>query len=287
MMKRRSLFNMHFTTTISVSLVLFLVGLECILLISARNLMNDLRENVSLTVILKDEVTSDEITLFQELMDKAIYVNKANFISKEVALQEHIVNLGEDPSKFLGYNPLTDAFEVYLNANYSQIDSLAIIDAQLSSLPYVEQVDYQADIVDKIDRNLTEFSVALLIVAAILLVIALVLIGNTIQLQIYSKRFLINTMRLVGATPWIIKWPFIRRNLLMGIEAAIIACIFLAGVYYYVVSRLGILLFPLTQSNIILLVGVIIMCGLLITFFASWIATSMYIRMKTNKLYEI
>lgn len=287
MMKRRSLFNMHFTTTISVSLVLFLVGLECILLISARNLMNDLRENVSLTVILKDEVTSDEITLFQELMDKAIYVNKANFISKEVALQEHIVNLGEDPSKFLGYNPLTDAFEVYLNANYSQIDSLAIIDAQLSSLPYVEQVDCQADIVDKIDRNLTEFSVALLIVAAILLVIALVLIGNTIQLQIYSKRFLINTMRLVGATPWIIKWPFIRRNLLMGIEAAIVACIFLAGVYYYVVSRLGILLFPLTQSNIILLVGVIIMCSLLITFFASWIATSMYIRMKTNKLYEI
>ena len=113
------------------------------------------------------------------------------------------------------------------------------------------------------------------------------MIGNTIQLQIYSKRFLINTMRLVGATPWVIKWPFIRRNLLMGVEAALLACVMLAGVYYYSVSRVGITLFPLTSTNIGFLISVVLLCGLIITFFASLAATNRYIRMKTNKLYEI
>jgi cell division transport system permease protein len=287
MMKRRSLFNMQLTTTISVALVLFLVGLECVVMMSARELMKNLREKVTLTIVLDDEATQEQMTLFSSLMDKAPYVNKANFISKEEALQEHITNLGEDPSKFLGYNPLVDAFELYLNADYTQADSIAIIETQLLTLPYVDQVKYQVDIVDKLDKNLTEFSVVLLLVAAVLLVIALVLISNTIQLQIYSKRFLINTMRLVGATPWVIKWPFIRRNLFMGLEAALIACAILALTYYYFVNRLGIILFSLTKENIAFLSSMVVVCGLLITFFASLAATNRYIRMKTNKLYEI
>ena len=286
-MKRRSIFNMHLTTTISVSLVLLLVGLECVVLMSARELVKNLRENVTLTVVLKDQATPEEITLFQELMDIAPYVLTSTYISREEALNEHIANLGEDPSKFLGYNPLTDAFEIHLNAVYTQADSVATIDAQLSTLPYVDQVIYQMDIVDKLDRNLTEVSFVLLLIAIILLVIALALIGNTIQLQIYSKRFLINTMRLVGATPWVIKWPFIRRNLLMGFEASVIACLILASVYYYCENHLGITLFPLTTMNIMFLTAVVLISGLLITFFASLLATNRYIRMKTNKLYEI
>ena len=286
-MKRRSLFNMHLTTTISVSLVLFLVGLECVVLMSARELVKSLRENVTLTIVLEDDATTEEVALFQELMDKAPYIIDCRYISREDALQEHITNLGEDPSKFLGYNPLTDAFELHLNAAYTQADSIAAIDVELSTLPYINQVLYQTDIVDALDRNLTKVSFILLIIAVILLVIALVLIGNTIQLQIYSKRFLINTMRLVGATPWIIKWPFIRRNMLMGLEAALIACAMLSLVYYYTENRLGLELFPLTQSNVALLATIVIVCGLLITFFASLAATNRYIRMKTNKLYEV
>ncbi len=278
---------MHFTTTISVSLVLFLVGLECVVLMSARELVKSLRENVTLTIVLEDEATEDEIARFEELMKKAPYVLESNYISREEALREHITNLGEDPSEFLGYNPLTDAFELRLKANYTPVDSIAAIDAQLSTLPYINQIVYQTDIVDVLDRNITEVSFILLIIAVILLVIALVLIGNTIQLQIYSKRFLINTMRLVGATPWVIKWPFIRRNLLMGVEAALLACVMLAGVYYYSVSRVGITLFPLTSTNIGFLISVVLLCGLIITFFASLAATNRYIRMKTNKLYEI
>lgn len=286
-MKRRPFFNMHFTTTISISLVLFLIGLECVILMSARELMRHVRENVALTIVLKDEVTDDEITRLQNLMNVAPYCSDVKFISREQALQEHIENLGEDPHKFLGYNPLTDAFEIHLQENYMSSDSIAKIEKQLLSLPYVNKLLYQEDVVKTLDHNLNEISFVLLVIAIALLIIALVLIGNTIQLQVYSKRFIINTMRLVGATPWVIKWPFIRRNMWMGLWAAIVACAMIAAAYYYCMSRLGVMLFPLTKINILFLVLVVLVSGVTITFLASLAATNRYIRMKTNNLYEI
>lgn len=286
-MKRHRIFNMHLTTTISVSLVLFLVGLECVVMMSARELVKTLRENVTLTVVLKTAMDSMGVERMQRLVDKSPYVLDSRYISRETALQEHIDNLGEDPSKFLGFNPLTDAFELHLKSTYARTDSIEAIDAQLSTLPYVDKVMYQVDVVDKLDRNLNEVSLVLLVIALVLLIIALVLISNTIQLQIYSKRFLINTMRLVGATPWVIKWPFIRRNMLMGLQASTIASLILACAYYYSFNRLGVSLFPLTITNISMLLAIVFASGLIITFFASLAATNRYIRMKTNNLYEI
>lgn len=286
-MKRRSLFNMYFTTTISISLVLFLVGLECVVLMSAHELVRHVRENVVLTVVLSDMASQEDVARLDNLIQVAPYVNGSDYISREEALQEHIDNLGEDPQKFLGYNPLTDAFEVNLHAEYAQIDSIHVIEQSLLALPYVDKVIYQADIVKQLDSNLQEASLILLAIALALLVIALVLISNTIQLQVYSKRFLINTMRLVGATPWVIKWPFIRRNMLMGIEAACVALLMLAATYYYFVNRLGIRLFALTEQNIAIIIVAVVFVGWFITFFASLAATNRYIRMKTSKMYEI
>ena len=286
-MKRRKLFNMYFTTTISISLVLFLVGLECVTLMSARELVRHVRENVVLTITLQEEASIEECSRMRGLLTVAPYVLNFRYISKEDALQEHIAYLGEDPQKFLGYNPLSDAFEVHLIESYAQSDSIKHIETQMLKLPYVNKLVYQEDVVDSLDRNLNEVALILLVIALALLVIALVLISNTIQLQVYSKRFLINTMRLVGATPWVIKWPFIRRNLLMGIEASTIACLMLALAYYYCVARLGVMLFPLTIWNVLFVVAVVLFCGLCITFFSSLSATNRYIRMKTNKLYEI
>ena len=286
-MKRRSLFNMYFTTTISISLVLFLVGLEYVVLMSAHELVRHVRENVVLTVVLSDMASQEDVVRFDNLMQVAPYANGSDYISREEALQEHIDNLGEDPQKFLGYNPLTDAFEVNLHAEYAQIDSIHVIEQSLLALPYVDKVIYQADIVKQLDSNLQEASLILLAIALALLVIALVLISNTIQLQVYSKRFLINTMRLVGATPWVIKWPFIRRNMLMGIEAACVALLMLAATYYYFVNRLGIRLFALTEQNIAIIIVAVVFVGWFITFFASLAATNRYIRMKTSEMYEI
>lgn len=278
---------MHFTTTISISLVLFLIGLECVVLMSARELVRQVRENVTVTIVLEEEATSDQITRMQSILTVAPYCLDVQFISREMALQEHISNLGEDPQEFLGYNPLTDAFEIHLRELYTSTDSVANIEQQLLTLPYVDKVIYHKDVVSKLDKNLNEISFILLAVAMALLIIALVLISNTIQLQVYSKRFLINTMRLVGATPWVIKWPFVKRNIRMGFVAAVLACGMLAFTYYYCISHLGITLFALSRMNVTFLVAVVVLSGVVITFLASLAATNRYIRMKTNKLYEI
>jgi cell division transport system permease protein len=254
---------------------------------SARDLIRQVKENVVLTVVMQEEATSDDVLRLTNILKVAPFVLDARFISREEALQDHIESLGEDPQKFLGYNPLTDAFELRLKESYAQTDSIKVIDTRLSSLPYVEKVIYQADVVSALDKNLNKVVLVLLVIAIALLIIALVLIGNTIQLQIYSKRFIINTMRLVGATPWVIKWPFIRRNLWIGLQSSVVACIMLAGMYYYCTSHFGIYLFPINKFTIGCLVSVLFVSGFLITFLASLTATSRYIRMKTNKLYEI
>lgn len=286
-MRRHRFFNMYLTTTISVSLVLFLIGLECMVLMSARNLIRHVRENVVLTVVMQEDATSDEITRMQKLVDVSPYVLTSRYITKEEALQEHIETLGEDPEKFLGYNPLTDAFELRLKETYMQADSIQAIDSRLSSLPYVNRVIYHTDVINILDQNINKVLLVLLVVALVLLAIALVLIVNTIQLHIYAKRFLINTMRLVGATPWVIKWPFIRRNIWIGIEASVIACGLLAGVYYYCYEKLSLVLFELNYFTVGSIVCVVFLSGFAITFFASLMATNRYIRMKTNALYEI
>ena len=286
-MKRRSLFNMYFTTTVSVALVLFLVGLECLLLLSAHELMRHVKESMVLSVMMTESVTSDDLNRMERMLDIAPYSQKHQYISRDQALKEHIENLGEDPQDFLGFNPLTDAFEVHLNADYAQIDSVAQIERSLMTLPFVDKVVYQKDVIKALDNNLSKVSLALSVIALALLLIALVLISNTIQLQVYSKRFLINTMRLVGATPWVIKWPFIRRNIRMGVEAALLALLLLSATYYYCQNNLGVILFPLTWQNVMFVVSAMLLVGVLITFLASLVATSRYIRMKISKMYEI
>lgn len=278
---------MYLTTTISVALVLFLVGLECIVLLSARNLITRVKENMALTVVLTEEADSTSLARFATMMDAAPYCHDYKLITKEQALREHIEQLGEDPSAFLGYNPLTDAFEVYLDATYAQPDSVAMIEASIKSLPYVDEVIYQQDVVRILDRGVNEVSLVLAVVAIALLLMSLVLIVNTIRLHIYSKRFLINTMRLVGATPWVIRAPFIRRNVRMGFEAGLLALIALAGAVYYCHARMGLVLFPYTWQNITFVAVTILAGGMLIAFLASLFATDRYVRMKIDKMYEI
>ena len=278
---------MYFTTTISVALVLFLVGLESMLFLSAHELMRHVKESMVLSIVMTDNTNDEDIARMERLLDVVPYSLDYQYISREQALQDHIENLGEDPQDFLGFNPLTDAFEVHLNAAYAQMDSVAKIEESLLTLPFVAKVVYQKDVMKVLDNNLSEVSFMLSGIALVLLLIALVLISNTIQLQVYSKRFIINTMRLVGATPWVIKWPFVRRNLRMGIEAALVALMLLAMTYYYCQVHMGVMLFPLIWQNVGFVVVLMLAIGLLITFLASVAATNRYIRMKTSKMYEI
>ena len=287
MSHRHQLWNMYITAAVSVALVLCLVGLECVLMLSAGSLMRHVKENVTITVLLKEDADTIARGRFEQMLSASTYCNGYHYISAEKALEEHIQTLGEDPSEFLGYNPLSASYEIHPNALYANPDSIRAIENRLRTLPYVDRVLYQKDLLQVLNSNVSQAAIALLIIAAILLLIACVLIVNTIRLQIYSKRFLINTMTLVGATPWTIKAPFVGRYMLLGAIASLVAIGVVAIVVYYVQIRLGIVLFPMTWLNISFVAGTIILAGLLITFFSSMIATGRYIRMNINTMYEI
>jgi len=278
---------MYLTTTISVSMVLFLIGLECVLLLSTKSLINTVKENATVEILLRQDADTASFGRLQTLLDGAVYCKDSRFISADEALEEHIKYLGDDPSKFLGYNPLAASYEMHVNAAYANPDSLDVIEKRLSSLPYVDKVLYQRDLLTAINHNINKLSLVLMIVAGLLLLISLVLIGNTIRLQIYSRRFLINTMTLVGATSWMIKAPILRKNMGIGFVAAILALVAIGGAVYYVLRHFGVLLFPLTWQNIAFVAGVVLSTGLLITLIASLFATGRYIRMKADVMYEV
>ena len=287
MRKPHHFFNMYLTTTISVAMVLFLIGLECVLLLSANSLINQVKENTTVEIVFTPQAETSDFNRLQEMLKASDYCLDCRIISAEQALKEHIEYLGDDPSKFLGYNPLTASCEMHVKANYANNDSIAVIESKLTTLPYVEKVIYQKDLLSVLNRNINELSIVLLAVVVLLLFISLALIGNTIRLQIYAQRFLINTMKLVGATSWMIKAPILRKNMSMGFVAAILALGAVSAVYYYVNVHMGVQLFPLTWQNMLFVSGVIILIGLTITILASLFATGRYIRMKSNTMYEI
>ena len=268
-------------------MVLFLIGLECVLLLSANSLINQVKENTTVEIVFTPQAETSDFNRLQEMLKASDYCLDCRIISAEQALKEHIEYLGDDPSKFLGYNPLTASCEMHVKANYANNDSIAVIGSKLTTLPYVEKVIYQKDLLSVLNRNINELSIVLLAVVVLLLFISLALIGNTIRLQIYAQRFLINTMKLVGATSWMIKAQILRKNMTMGFVAAILALGAVSAVYYYVNVHMGVQLFPLTWQNMLFVSGVIILIGLTITLLASLFATGRYIRMKSNTMYEI
>lgn len=286
-MRKHRFRNTYLTSAVSVALVLCLVGMECILLLSAGSLVTRMRENITMTAILTQDADSTQCARLEKILTASPSCSSFTYVSREKALEEHIASLGEDPSAFLGYNPLSASYEIHPSDQYSCPDSLELLAEHLQDLPYVTEVVYPRDLADLMSSNVQEFSVILLAVALALLLIAMALIVNTIRLQIYAKRFLINTMTLVGATSWVTRRPFVLKNMLMGFLSGLVALAVLSGLVYYVEVRMGILLFPLTWQNITFVSAVVLCSGLLITWLASLIATGRYIRMDNNSLYEI
>ena len=286
-MRKHRFRNTYLTAAVSVSLVLCLIGLECVLLLSAGALVTRMRENMTITAVLTQEADSVQRSQLEQLVQESNSFSSFAYVSQEQALQEHIASLGEDPTAFLGYNPLSASYELHPSDAYSNPDSLEVLAGHLQEIPCVKEVIYPRDLADLMSSNVSEISFILLIVALVLLLVSLALIVNTIRLQIYSKRFLINTMTLVGATSWVTRRPFVLKNMLMGFVSGLVALAVLSGVVYYVEARLGILLFPLTWQNIAFVSAVVLCSGLLITLLASLMATGKYIRMDNNSLYEI
>lgn len=287
MQKKRRFWNMYVTTSVSITLVLFLVGLVAMVTLSAHRMIEQVQHNVTLTVVLSPDADSAQVERCGVVLRAAPYCHECRYISKEDALEEHIRSLGDDPSQFLGYNPLLASYEVSLTAAYANPDSIVAVERQVSQFPYVKQVLYQKDLVELLEHNVSQVTLVLVGLAVMLLLIAYVLIINTIRLHVYSHRFLINTMRLVGATPWVIKRPFVARSLRMGLWSALMAMALLAAMFYYVQYTMHIMLMPITPMNITIIAGVVLFTGEMLTLVGSLIAVNRYIRMDTERMYAI
>ena len=215
-----SFFHSRLTSIISIALVLFLMGLIMLMGLLGNKLSVYVKENLSFSIVLKDNIKETEIKKMQTKLDALPYIKSTAYISKEQAAKELEEELGENPETFLGFNPLQASIEVKLHADYANPDSLQLIEHEIKRYTSVDELLYRKDMMELVHNNLQRLGVILLALAAVLTLISFVLIGNTIRLLIYSKRFLIHTMQLVGATAGFIRAPFIRYHLVCGLLEA-------------------------------------------------------------------
>ncbi len=285
--KKHPFSGIHFTSTFSMSLVLFLVGLVSLLLFVARDMTTYVRENINLSVVLDDQMNKQSVERLEKYLKKTEYAKSVEYISKEDALKDHIASLGEDPQEFLGYNPLMASLEVKLREQYANADSVEMIEGKLKRFAHINRVAYQKDMVSLVNENVKKFSMILIGLAIALLFISVALINNTIRLTIYSNRFLINTMKLVGATRWFIRRPYVGRSMLNGLFAAFISILLLTGMVFYVRYEFGMggmIIQPLTAIIVVLIV---VFLGMLLTAVSSYIAVGRFLKMNANDMYLI
>ena len=275
------------TLCISTSMVLVLLGLVVFSVLTSRNLSQWVKENLTLTVMLNDEVSVNEAKLLCRDLYHRPYSRNIDYISREQALKEQTQAMGSDPSEFLGMNPFSATLELQLKSDYANHDSLKWISAELKKNPKISDVAYQVDLMDRVNRNLTKINILLLVIAALLTFISFSLINNTVRLSVYSRRFLIHTMKLVGASWGFIRRPFMRRGLAVGIVAAIIAIGVLGGcvyaLYYYEPNMINII----TWVELAITAGAVLLFGIIITTVSSYISVNKFLRMSAGELYKI
>ncbi len=283
-----SFFNMQFiTSSISTMLVLLLLGMVVFFVLSANNLSTYVRENIGLTVLVSDDMKQPEALKFQRELNEKAYVKESQYISKEQALKEQTEAMGTDPAEFLGYNPFTASIEIKLNAVYANSDSIAWIEKEILENKKVMEVSYPQDLLDSVNRNLQKVSLFLLGLAALLTLISFALINNTIRLAIYAKRFLIHTMKLVGASWSFIRKPFLIRNLWIGVLAAVMADAVLMTMAYMLVKYEPQLVEIITAQTMLVVMLSVLAFGVLITWMCAYISINKYLRMKASTLYYI
>ena len=283
---KKRLRTSYFTVIISISLVLFMLGLMGISMLQAKKLSTYVKESIGLSVILKNDVKDVDVVKFQKSLDAARYVKSTEFIDKDRAAKELTEDLGEDFVDFLGYNPLLSSIEVRLNADYANPDSLNWIEAEMTKNPRVKEVFYQRDLVVLVNENIRRISIVILIFSILLLIIATALINNSIRLSLYSKRFVIKTMQLVGATPGFIRKPFILRGIANGMCGALIAIALLMGVLYYARQKMPELFEFQDVQMMATLFGMVLLLAIIITWISTSLAVRRFLRMKTDKLYS-
>lgn len=279
--------NAKITSTISVTLVLILLGMTILIWFLGNGLSSYVKENISFSVILDTDINDAQIQRIRKNIDGQPFVKSSRFVSKEEAKEQLIIDLGEDPEELLGYNPAYDAIEIFIFSEYANADSIAYISNTIRDQSNVSDLLYRQEAIDMINDNISKITAVLLVISIVLVFISFALIRNTIRLSIYSKRFIINTMKLVGANGSFIRKPFIRSNVVTGILAGILAniSILLILVYFnrsYTELRAFVNLFELG-----VVFGIVVFMGVFISVLATHFAVNRYLKMDADNMYYV
>lgn len=280
-----SLSMQWFTTGVSTTLVLILIGLVMFFLLFAQRLSSSVKENLTVTVLVEDSVHEEDVYRIKAALCDAPYVCDIDYVSKEDALREHIKVQGSDPSEFIGRNPFTASFELHLNAPYANSDSLRMVSQSIKSMSHVSDVLYQKELVDEVNENLKRVSFVFLVLTVLLAFVSLALINNTVRLSIFSARFVIRTMKLVGASWGFIRKPFMVKSFNLGFLSALAADgLLYAGVT--VLLNYDSSLAVYIPTDLMLIVGgTVMLFGLLLTLSCTFFSVNKYLRMKAGDLY--
>jgi cell division transport system permease protein len=268
-------------------MVLILLGMVVFFVLTARNLSAHMKEHLTVTVMLKDSVTVNDAHLLCRDLYHRPYSRNIDYISKEQAQREQSKELGTDPSEFLGFNPFPATLEIQLKANYVNRDSLKVIAREIKKDARVSDLAYMEDLMDRVNLNLSRISLVLLVLAVLLTFVSFSLISNTVRLSVYARRFVIHTMKLVGASWGFIRRPFLRQAVTIGVIAALLACGVLAACVYGLYLTDPKVLEVVTWEVMALTAVSVIVFGIVITVFCAWLAVNKFLRMTAGELYKI
>ncbi|MBE6243649.1 MAG: ABC transporter permease [Bacteroidales bacterium] len=282
---RRRLMNAYLSSVISISLVLLLVGVASMLLVNAKSVSDYFKENMQVSVLMKQNVTDEAALEYKDDLDDARYIKSTTFISKEQGQRELAAQLGEDFLDVFETSPIPVSIDVTLDADYVSADSLEIVKAEISESPLVEEVVYQRSLVDALNANLSRISLILGVFIALLLFISFVLINNTVRLNVFARRFTIHTMKLVGATRSFIRAPFLVQSAFQGIFAAFIAIIVLVGLLFLMRSSFAELFEIFRLDLLLVVIGIVIASGLIICLVSTYFVVNKLISLRKDELY--
>uniref|UniRef100_UPI004048EB66 cell division protein FtsX n=1 Tax=Gelidibacter sp. TaxID=2018083 RepID=UPI004048EB66 len=283
--QKRKLISSYFSVVISIALVLFLLGCLGLLVLNAKKVADHFKEQVVLTIYLNDSAKEVEVKQLEKSLAMADYTKKTEYVSKEAAAESMKAETGEDFMDFVGFNPLQNSIDVYLKADFVTTETLASITEELATKKFIEDIRYDNDLVELMNDNVKKITFWVLIISGIFTIIAVLLINSSIRLAVYSKRFIIKTMQMVGATKSFIRRPFVMKSVQLGIIGAIVAMIGMGIVLYYLNQT-----FPELQllQNPVLIIGLfvaIFLVGIFITWISTFIATQRFLNLKTDALY--
>lgn len=282
---RRRLWGAWLSTVISISLVLLLVGIASLLLVNAKGVSDYFKEHMQVSVLMKPEVSEEDAMAFESRLDSLSFIKGTRFISKAQGMREMTDLLGKDFLEVFETAPIPVSIDVTLKADYVSPDSLSRVEKTIAASPLVDEVVYQQSLIEKLSTNLQKISFILGVFIALLLFISFVLINNTVRLNVFSKRFTIHTMKLVGATKGFIRGPFLSQAVFQGLFSALLAILFLVGILFFVRKEFA-QLFEIFQLNLLLVVlGIIVVSGIVICVVCTWFVVGRLVSLSKDELY--